>query len=100
MYRAKMTFLVNGKSTDLYTIGHVAKQLKKSVETLRAWERQKIMPKPMFMHKSVRLYHELEIKALKKAIKKAGKYARKEALQKEIWKELKKARTEITSADQ
>lgn len=99
MYRAKMNVIVNGKRVELYTIGYVAKQLKKSVETLRAWERQKIMPKPMYKHKQVRLYHELEIKALKKAIRKAGKHARKEALQKEIWKEIKAARAEITKAD-
>lgn len=99
MYRSKMNVLVNGRRVELYTIGYVAKQLKKSVETLRAWERQKIMPKPMYKHKQVRLYHELEIRALKKAIRKAGKHARKEKLQKEIWKAIKEARTEITEAN-
>lgn len=82
---------------ELYTIGHLAKTLKKSVETIRAWERQKIIPRPMYLNKNVRLYHELEVEAMKKVVKKLGKYAKKEDIQREMWRALKEARKEILS---
>lgn len=86
---------MNDKEIELYTIGHTAKILKKSVETLRAWERQKVIPRPMYKSKSVRLYHPKEVEVMKKVLKKFGGYARKEQVQKEMWAALKEARAEI-----
>lgn len=90
-----MRVFVDGKEMELYTIGHTAKILKKSVETIRSWERKKIIPKPMYKTKKVRLYHPLEIEAMRKAIRKAGKNPRMEDIQREMWKYIREARQEI-----
>lgn len=105
MYKGTMRVFVNGQEIELYTIGYTAKILKKSVETIRAWERQKVIPKPMYMNKNVRLYHPKEVEAMRKVLRKLGKYARKDAVQKEMYPALREARQEIlngnapTSAD-
>lgn len=95
MYKKSMLVIANGQELELYTIGHTAKLLKKSVETIRAWERQKIIPKPMYRNKQVRLYHPLEVEAMRKVIRRLGKYAKKEDVQKHMWIAIKEARQEI-----
>lgn len=95
MYKGTMRVIVNNVEVELYTIGHTAKILKKSVETLRAWERQKVIPRPMYKSKAVRLYHPIEVEAMRKVLKKLGRYARKEIVQKEMWAALREARLEI-----
>lgn len=95
MYKKTMRVIANGEEIELYTIGHTAKLLKKSVETIRAWERQKVIPKPMYKNKQVRLYHPLEVEAMRKVIRKLGKYAKKEDVQKNMWAAIKEARQEI-----
>lgn len=95
MYKGSMRVIVNGQEVELYTIGHVAKILKKSVETVRAWERQKVIPRPMYKNKNVRLYHPIEVEAMRKVLKKLGRYARKEIVQREMWAALREARREI-----
>lgn len=94
-YKPVMRVFVDGKEMELYTIGNVAKQLKRSVETLRAWERQKIIPRPMYKSGNVRLYHPKEVEVMKKVLKKLGRYARKERVQAEIWPALREVREEI-----
>lgn len=98
MYKATMRVFVHGQEMELYTIGHTAKLLKKSVETIRAWERQRVIPRPMFKSKTVRLYHPKEVEAMRKVIRKLGKYARKEDVQREMWSALKEVRLEILNA--
>lgn len=95
IYRGIMKVWVDNKEIELYTIGHTAKILKKSVETLRAWERQKVIPPPMYKNKNVRLYHPKEVEAMRKVIRKLGRYARKSLVQKEMWDALRTARKEI-----
>ena len=95
MYKKTMKVFVNGQEVELYTIGYTAKLLKKSVETIRAWERQKIIPKPMYKNKNVRLYHPKEVEAMRKVLRKLGKYARKDVVQKEMYAALREARQEI-----
>lgn len=95
MYKGSMRVVVNNEEIELYTIGHVAKILRKSVETIRAWERQKVIPRAMFKSKNVRLYHPDEVEAMRKVIRKLGRYAKKELVQKEMWAALKEVRMEI-----
>lgn len=95
MYKSTMRVIANGEELELYTIGHTAKLLKKSVETIRAWERQKVIPKPMYKSKQVRLYHPIEVEAMRKVIRKLGKHAKKEDMQKHMWAAIKEARQEI-----
>lgn len=95
MYKGVMRVFVDGQELELYTIGHTAKILKKSVETLRAWERQKIIPTPMYKNKMVRLYHPREVEAMRKVLKKLGKYARKKTVQEEMYAALREVRREI-----
>lgn len=80
---------------DLYTIGHTANLLKRSVETIRAWEREKIIPRPMYIRKGVRLYHPKEVEAMKKALRKVGKRAKKKDIQVAMYTALREARQEI-----
>jgi|SRR4051812_39268983 hypothetical protein len=86
---------VDGVELELYTIGYTAKVLKKSVETLRAWEREKVIPRPMYKNRNVRLYHPAEVDAMRKVIKKLGKHARKKAIRVEMWTVLKEVRAEL-----
>lgn len=95
MYKGTMRVLVNNQEVELYTIGHTAKILRKSVETIRAWERQKVIPPPMYKNKNVRLYHPEEVEAMRKVLRKLGKYAKKELVQKEIWTALRETRRAI-----
>lgn len=95
MYKGIMRVWVDGSEIELYTIGHTAKILKKSVETIRAWERQKVIPKPMYKNKNVRLYHPMEVEAMKKVLRKLGKYAKKEDIKKEIYAALRITRLKI-----
>lgn len=95
MYKQTMRVYVDGKELELYTIGYTAKILKKSVETIRAWERQQVIPRPMYKNKNVRLYHPLEVETMRKVLKKLGKYARKDKVQKEMWTALRETRQEI-----
>lgn len=95
MYKSKMKVIVNGREVELVTIGECARTLKKSVETIRAWERQKVIPQPMYKSKKIRLYHPKEVEAMKKVLRKVGKHARKDRIQKEMWTALKEVRKEI-----
>lgn len=95
MYKAVMRVLVYGQEIELYTIGKVSKITGKSVETIRAWERQHIIPTPLFKSKKVRLYHPKEVEAMKKVLKKLGKRAKKQDIQEEMWAALKPIRKEI-----
>lgn len=97
MYKPVMKVIVHGREQELYTIGEVARRLKKSVETIRAWERQQIIPKPLYKSKNVRLYHPDEVDVMKKVIRKLGKYAKKQDVQKEMWTALAAVRKEILS---
>lgn len=101
MYKETMIVWVNGQEMELYTIGKAAKLLKRSVETVRGWERKKIIPRPMFKHKNnVRLYHPLEVEALKKALKKLGKNPKRAEMQTLFWEVLQEARKEILNGPQ
>lgn len=94
-----MTVYVDGVELELYTIGYTAKLLKRSVETLRAWERQKIIPRPMYKNKNVRLYHPEEVEAMKKVLKRLGKYSKKDVIQREIWAALREVRLELLNGN-
>lgn len=100
MYKAKMVVHVYGKEMELYTIGEVSKVIGKSVETVRAWEREKIIPRPLFRTGKVRLYHPDEAKTMKKVLKKLGRRPKKELIQKEMWKQLAPVRKEILARAQ
>ena len=94
MYKKKLVVTVNGYNMELYTIGHTAKILNRSVETLRAWERTQVIPKPMFKYKNnVRLYHPLEVEAMKKVLRK--RKLGKEELRAQMWEALAAIRKEI-----
>lgn len=95
MYKARMKVVVANKELELLTIGEVSKTLGKSVETLRAWEREKITPKPLFKTGKVRLYHPDEVKTMKKVLRKIGKRARKTVVQKEMWAAIVPVQKEI-----
>lgn len=102
MYKASVKVHVDGQGEiELYTIGHVAKLLKRSVETLRAWERDKTVPRPMYRYRNnVRLYHPREVEVMRLVLKKLGKYAKKEDLRTEMWKELATVRKDILGGEQ
>lgn len=101
MYKSTMKVHIKGQGDiELYTIGYTAKLLKKSVETLRAWERQRIIPRPMYYKGSsekggVRLYHPKEVETMRKVLRKLGKQPKKENIQREMWAALKETRLEI-----
>lgn len=96
MYKESMKVFVEGQGEiELYTIGYLAKNLKKSVETIRAWERQRVIPRPMYERKGVRLYHTKEIETMKKVLRKLGKQPKKKDIQKAMWSALKETRLEI-----
>lgn len=101
MYKSTMKVHVEGQGDiELYTIGFTAKALKKSVETLRAWERQRIIPRPMYYKGNpkkggVRLYHPKEVDTMKSVLRKLGKQPKKEVIQKAMWAALKETRLEI-----
>lgn len=101
MYKPTVKVWVKGQELELYTIGHTAKLLKRSVETVRAWERDKIIPRPLFKYKNnVRLYHPKEVEVMRKVIRKYGKSARKDELQKTMWAALTDVRKEILGEPQ
>lgn len=94
MYKKSIRVFVQGREMELYTIGHAAKLLNRSVETLRAWERGKVIPRPMFKYKNnVRLYHPLEVEGMKKVLRK--RKITKEELTKQMWESLAEIRKEI-----
>ena len=94
MYKKSIKVIVQGHEMELYTIGHTAKLLNRSVETLRAWERNLIIPKPMFRYKhSVRLYHPKEVAAMKSVLRK--RKLKKEQLREQMWEILQITRKEI-----
>lgn len=95
MYKGTMRVFVYGQEMELYTIGQTAKMLKKSVETIRAWEREKVIPRPMFKNKMVRLYHPDEVEAMKKVLRKVGKYARKDRVRELMYPALREVRKEL-----
>lgn len=97
MYKGINKVYVKGQGElELFTIGHTAKLLKRSVETIRAWERQKIIPRPMYLKgKNVRLYHPKEVEAMKKALRKLKKNAKKQEIQVVMWACIREARMEI-----
>lgn len=95
MYKAVMRVIVQNKEFELYTIGKVSEVVGKSVETIRAWERQKVIPPPLFKSKRVRLYHPDEANTMKRVLKKLGKGAKKREIQEEMWKELSPVRKGI-----
>ena len=90
-----MNVVVEGQELKLYTIGYTAKILKKSVETLRAWEREKVIPRPMYVRKRVRLYHPKEVETMKVVLRKCGKKASKADIKKAMWAALSQTRREI-----
>ena len=63
-------YYVAGKKTMLYTIGEVAKMVKRTTRTLKLWERDGYMSKAKFRHKGHRLYSEEQIQTIKSHIKK------------------------------
>lgn len=94
MYKQSIRVMVNGYEMELYTIGYAAKLLSRSVETLRAWERALIIPKPMFKYKNnVRLYHPLEVAAMKKILRK--KKLTRDELRTQLWEVLAAVRKDI-----
>ena len=94
MYKTSIRVVVQGREMELYTIGHTAKLLNRSVETIRAWERAQVIPKPMFKYKNnVRLYHPLEVDVMKKILRK--RKLQKEALKVAMWEGLAAIRKEI-----
>lgn len=96
MYKNIMKVYVEGQGElELYTIGYTAKLLKKSVETIRAWERQKIIPTPMYKSGLVRLYHPMEVDTMRRVLRKLGKQPRKKDIKAAMYKELKATRREI-----
>lgn len=95
MYKPVIRVIVNNRELELWTISTLARYLDRSVETIRYWERMKIIPPPMYKNKNVRLYHPKEAETMKKVVKKLGKYAKKEALQQEMWEALAACRREI-----
>lgn len=95
MYKDKVKVYVEGQELELYTIGYVAKLLKRSVETLRAWEREKVIPRPMYRGKNnVRLYHPDEVAVMKKVLRKSDRIRWAE-LKVQMWQELAVVRKEI-----
>jgi DNA-binding transcriptional MerR regulator len=98
MYKETIKVYVDGQELELYTIGKLAQLLKRSVETVRAWERSQTIPRPMYRYKNnVRLYHPLEVQVMKQVLKKLGKYAKREELKEAMWYSLSAVRKEILS---
>lgn len=96
MYNGRLRVWYKGYELELYTIGELAKAVKRSVETIRLWEKEKLIPKPMWKARNkVRLYHPKEVAAMQRVLKKQGKYAHKDELKEAIWAELVDVRKEI-----
>jgi DNA-binding transcriptional MerR regulator len=94
MYKQSIKVMVQGYEMELYTIGHAAKLLNRSVETLRSWERQQVIPRPMFKYKNnVRLYHPKEVDAMKGILRK--KKLSREELKTQMWQTLQEVRKVI-----
>lgn len=96
---------VDGKIVELYTVGYTAKLLNRSKETIRLWEKLKVIPRPMYKHKNVRLYHPIEVQYMKKALLKVNKQRKKEGritnadIKREMYAHLKIARQEILNGN-
>src|SRR4051794_31270813 len=90
-----MRVWINGKEEELYTIGQLSKMIKRSIETIRVWEREQIIPKAMYKRNNIRLYHPLEVEAMKKVVRKQGRRSDKDELRKAMWDAIQTARREI-----
>lgn len=96
MYKDTIKVYVEGQELELYTIGKLAKLLKRSVETIRAWERSQTIPRPMYRYKNnVRLYHPLEVEVMRQVLRRLGKYAKRDELKAAMWHDLGAIRKEI-----
>ena len=99
MYKETVKVYVDGQELELYTIGKLAQLLKRSVETVRAWERNQTIPRPMYRYKNnVRLYHPLEVEVMQAVLKRLGKYAKKDELKAAMWHDLSAVRKEILNS--
>jgi len=66
--------MVDGKTVTAFTIGALARSLGRSVQAIRLWERQGIIPEaPIRNVKGDRFYPLDSIEAIRKLLKKAGK---------------------------
>lgn len=84
---------------ELITIGEVARALKRSVETIRAWERNGVIPRALFRGANgLRLYHPAEVECMKKILRKIGRYAKQDELKSIMWLEIIRTRKEFLNA--
>jgi MerR family regulatory protein len=59
------TYVINGRETELFTIGELAEQLDRQRQTIRKWEREGIIPAATFRSKAGRrLYTRPQITAI------------------------------------
>ena len=49
-------YLIEGKTAQLYTVGEMAKIIKRTTRMLKKWEVSGILPKAKYVHQSKRLY--------------------------------------------
>ena len=49
-------FIIENTEVGLYQIGEIAKAIRKSVKTIRRWEKLGLLPKPVYKSKGRRLY--------------------------------------------
>ena len=58
------SYEINGKDIGLYRIGEIAKAIKKSVKTLRRWEKLGLLPKPTYKSRGKRLYTKEQLETV------------------------------------
>lgn len=62
--RSKKFRKYKGVEVRVFTIGEAAKAVNRSTQTIRQWEKDKLIPRPVFKGTSHRLYTEHQIKLL------------------------------------
>jgi len=56
-----------------YSIGEVAKMLRVSTQSLRAWEKQRLIPEPQRRPTNIREYTEGDIKTIREFLNKKNR---------------------------
>jgi len=57
-------YLIEGRENTFYRVGEVAKLIGKSVDTLKRWEKQGILPETPYRFHTYRLYSIPQVKSI------------------------------------
>jgi hypothetical protein len=73
MQQVPRVYKVNGKDTEMYSIGELAQLLDRQSQTVRKWERYGVIPETKFRNQSGRrLYSKDQVEAVVKIAREEG----------------------------